>query len=408
MRRKTLGPLLLLASLAGCSDAGQDGDTRLALLAPYTGEHGATGVNVERSASIVETLVKDGGGLPSGSFGMPRRDTANDTPRALRLTSALLADPAVWGVVGPSDPGMGAELDVRTDAGAMLLLPGIAVKELEEKSSNRAVWLGPSANEMGCVLAQTAYDTGNRRIAVVHDSLAVSSAVAHEVEATLVRYFSTEKATVHLIPVTPGAGLSSVIAELRAYEPDSIVLSLGTKEAAEVIQDWSVLGSKVRWYLGSGLLNTDLVRNVPPGALEGAVAVAAAVPENPNSARFGAAYRARFGDDPFVSAYYYFDAAVVGVLAMAAAQQALGTGPETRAEVVRFVGEVASSPGRRVTWEELPTALQAIRDGEDIDYQGVTGSLTVTPEGKIIRTNNFDVFHVQNGEIKLLFHDACT
>ncbi len=404
MRREILGLVLAFAGATGCSSTDKPANTKLALLAPYTGEQGATGVNVERSATMVEDLVAQGGGLPSGSFGIQRRDTANDTPRTLRLTSELLRDPSVWGVIGPFDPGMGAELDQRTDPGAVLLLPGTAVKKLEDASSGRAVWLGPSADEMGCVLAQNAYDAGSRRVAVVYDTYAVSGAMAKEIEATLVRYFSTSKAEVQLISISDGLG--SVVASLRAYAPDSIVLSLGTKDAAQVVQDWSVLGMPVNWYLGSGLLTPDLIRNVPPGALEGATAVAAGVPDNANSKSFADAYRARFGDEPFVSAYYYFDAAVLGVLSIAAAQQNIGVG--TRADVSQFARDVASAPGTRVTWDQMPTALQMLREGKDIDYQGVTGTLTVGPDGKVIRTNSFDVFHVENGQIKLVFRDACS
>ncbi len=91
------------------------------------------------------------------------------------------------------------------------------MKKLEDASSSRAVWLGPSADEMGCVLAQNAYDAGSRRVAVVYDAFAVSGAMAKEIEATLVRYFSTSKAEVQLISISDGLG--SVVPRFGAPNP---------------------------------------------------------------------------------------------------------------------------------------------------------------------------------------------
>jgi hypothetical protein len=69
-----------------------------------------------------------------------------------------------------------------------------------------------------------------------------------------------------------------------------------------------------------------------------------------------------------------FDAVVLCYLAAVAAGSTDG---RTMAEHVR---EITSPPGRRYTWQQLPEAVSALSGGRDIDYEGASGPIGLSPK----------------------------
>lgn len=70
-----------------------------------------------------------------------------------------------------------------------------------------------------------------------------------------------------------------------------------------------------------------------------------------------------------------FDAVMLCYLAAVAAGSADG---QQMADKVR---EVSAAPGTKYTWEQLPEAVNALQDGDDIDYQGASGSIDMNDDG---------------------------
>ncbi len=70
-----------------------------------------------------------------------------------------------------------------------------------------------------------------------------------------------------------------------------------------------------------------------------------------------------------------FDAVMLCYLAAVAAGSADG---QQMADKVR---EVSAAPGTKYTWEQLPEAVKALQDGDDIDYQGASGSIDMNDDG---------------------------
>ncbi len=70
-----------------------------------------------------------------------------------------------------------------------------------------------------------------------------------------------------------------------------------------------------------------------------------------------------------------FDAVILCYLAAVAAGSTDG---QDMADVVR---EVSAPPGDQFTWEELPAAIEALQNGDDIDYQGASGPIDMDENG---------------------------
>ena len=60
---------------------------------------------------------------------------------------------------------------------------------------------------------------------------------------------------------------------------------------------------------------------------------------------------------------------------------AVAAGSTEGAEMAAALPDVTNAPGDQYTWEELPEAIEALQNGDDIDYQGVTGDVELDDAG---------------------------
>jgi ABC-type branched-subunit amino acid transport system substrate-binding protein len=70
-----------------------------------------------------------------------------------------------------------------------------------------------------------------------------------------------------------------------------------------------------------------------------------------------------------------FDSVVLCYLAAVAAGSTEG------ADIAAEIGPVSGPPGDQYTWEELPDAVEALQNGDDIDYEGAAGPLDLDENG---------------------------
>ena len=70
-----------------------------------------------------------------------------------------------------------------------------------------------------------------------------------------------------------------------------------------------------------------------------------------------------------------FDAVVLCYLAAVAAGSTEG------ADIAPEIAAVSGPPGDQYTWEELPDAIEALQNGDDIDYEGAAGALDLDENG---------------------------
>jgi ABC-type branched-subunit amino acid transport system substrate-binding protein len=90
-----------------------------------------------------------------------------------------------------------------------------------------------------------------------------------------------------------------------------------------------------------------------------------------------------------------FDAIVLCYLAAVAAGSTEG---QDMAEVVR---DVSGAPGDQYTWEELPDAIDALQNGDDIDYEGASGSIEMDETGDAT-AGVYDTLTFKGGNIETI------
>jgi neutral amino acid transport system substrate-binding protein len=108
-------------------------------------------------------------------------------------------------------------------------------------------------------------------------------------------------------------------------------------------------------------------------------------------AEFSKIWQAKFGRPPAEYAPQAWDAAALLVLAAEAAKSNTGDGIKSK------LRDVANGPGQEVT--DVCKALELVRKGEDINFQGASGNVDIDENGDVVGV--YDVWEVQpDGKLK--------
>ena len=129
-------------------------------------------------------------------------------------------------------------------------------------------------------------------------------------------------------------------------------------------------------FVTDGLI-TDLA-DAGEEAVNGLRGTAPGVPDDETQAKaFDAAYKAAEPKDVDRLTFdaQTFDSVVLCYLAAVAA------GSTDGADIAPEIGPVSGPPGDQYTWEDLPGAIEALQNGDDIDYEGAAGSLDLDENG---------------------------
>jgi branched-chain amino acid transport system substrate-binding protein len=85
-----------------------------------------------------------------------------------------------------------------------------------------------------------------------------------------------------------------------------------------------------------------------------------------------------------------FDAVVLCYLAAVAAGSTDGQ------EMADALGDITAPPGDPYTWDQLPEAIEALQNGDDIDYQGASGPIDLDENGDAT-SGVYDLYEFKGG-----------
>ena len=90
-----------------------------------------------------------------------------------------------------------------------------------------------------------------------------------------------------------------------------------------------------------------------------------------------------------------FDAVLLCYLAAVAAGE-----PDGEAMAAELV-DITAAPGKKYTWEQLPEAIEALQNGDDIDYEGASGSIEMDEVGDAT-SGVYDIYRYSDGQLELI------
>jgi ABC-type branched-subunit amino acid transport system substrate-binding protein len=152
-------------------------------------------------------------------------------------------------------------------------------------------------------------------------------------------------------------------------------------------------------FMTDGLASSDLPADAGEEATEGARGTAPGAPDKDDPS---AAFDKLYTDskiEPDVERQTFdaqnFDAVILCYLAAVAAGSTDGT------DMAEQVRDISGPPGDTYSWEQLPDAIEALQNGDDINYLGAAGELDLDEAGDAT-AGVYDIYEYQNGAIEII------
>jgi branched-chain amino acid transport system substrate-binding protein len=153
-------------------------------------------------------------------------------------------------------------------------------------------------------------------------------------------------------------------------------------------------------FITDGLASSDLPKNAGREATEGMRGTA---PGSPETGSASEAFDKLYTDAPGPGRQTFdaqnFDAVILCYLAAVAAGSTDGQ------DMADELQNVAGPGGDKFTWEQLPDAIKALQDGNDIDYEGASGPLTLNDDGDPT-TGVYDLYRYRDGKVDVFDETA--
>jgi ABC-type branched-subunit amino acid transport system substrate-binding protein len=183
--------------------------------------------------------------------------------------------------------------------------------------------------------------------------------------------------------------------QITAGNPDGIVIvdfpETYNKVGPALVRTGNFDTSKA--FVTDGLISSDLAESAGEDAVNGLQGTAPGVPDDDTSSQaFDAAFK-KFEPtdvDRMTFDAQNFDAVVLCYLAAVAAGSTEG------AEMAGEVQAISAPGGEPYTWEQLPEAVEALQNGDDIDYQGASGPIDLDDNGDAT-SGVYDIYSFKGG-----------
>jgi ABC-type branched-subunit amino acid transport system substrate-binding protein len=146
-------------------------------------------------------------------------------------------------------------------------------------------------------------------------------------------------------------------------------------------------------FVTDGLISGDLAESAGADAVNGLRGTAPGVPDgDPSEEAFDALYAEAEPADVERQTFdaQNFDAVMLCYLAAVAAGSTEG------ADMAEHVVDISAPPGDAYTFEQLPEAIEALENGDDIDYQGASGPIDMDENGDAT-AGVYDIYEFTDG-----------
>ena len=237
----------------------------------------------------------------------------------------------------------------------------------------------PSFKQLGQALAARMVEDGITTAGLIYLTDDYGEKLADQISSE----FTSRDGKITDISATQLGKLSYVpdITNALANSPEGLVLVSYPKTGSDIVID-SMMSTMKRpqWYFSPSLRVSDFIVNVPPGQLEGAVGVAPGLGDRAQV--FRELYESLWSGSPLLDGYYYYDSILALSLAMAAAARENNGTPTWKAICENM--QAVSAVGLKVDWRNMAEGFKAIANGEDVDYDGLAGPLSLDDQGDLV------------------------
>ncbi|MYA50631.1 MAG: ABC transporter substrate-binding protein [Chloroflexi bacterium] len=374
---------------------GEDEPVKIGSLMEFTGELSEFGTLMDQGVMLAATQVNEAGGVLGGrQIEVVSEDAGTTDVTAVDAARKLVDVDGVSAIVGPlrSSHTQAVARAVTIDGEVPLMSPSATSPTITVLDDNNFVFrTAPSDAFQGVVLANLAYGLGYRSAGALYINDAYGQGLADQFEESFTA-LGGQAVTVPHEPEQPS--YASELAQATANDPDVLVAISFPVSAGVYVREAIESGAADTFLFVDGSKSNDLIDAVGAEHLEGMYGTAPEALENADRAQFDGDYMAAYNNDlslPFIRESY--DAAVIFALAAEAADS---SDPVALRDAIR---SVSGPPGEEVGpgVEGIKRALELLRDGREINYQGASGPVDVDENGDV--TGAMGIWKIMNGEL---------
>jgi neutral amino acid transport system substrate-binding protein len=382
----------------GTGTGGGEG-LRLGTLLPTTGDLSSIGQNMPVAVQLAVETINACGGVNGNPVTLINEDDQTDPSAGSTAMTKLAEVDRVAGVVGSFASSVSsAAVDVAVRNRVMMVSPGSTSPVFTERAQNGefdGFWArtAPPDNYQAQALATLANKQGFKNVSTV----VINNDYGVGFEQEFVQAFNklggniTSKGN----PVRYDPKAATLDSEAKAAfsgNPDAVAAILYAETGSVLLRSAfeQGLSQGVTILLTDGVYSEEFVKQA--GKTEdGQSVIAGALGTVPGASGqglqdFAAFWQDKTGREVSAFAPHSWDAAILMMLAAEAAGANTGEGIKSQ------IREVSNSPGTEVT--DPCEAMELVRQGEEINYQGASGNVDIDENGDVV--GSYDVWRVND------------
>lgn len=377
-----------------------DCDITVGLVMELTGPAGEYGQAGAKSVEMAFRDINDAGGVNGCKVVADTRDSQSQGNVAVDQATQLVNIKKVPVIIGGiiSSVSIPILTSVTAPAGVVQVSPASSsptLTELGRSGKTNGVFFRTITSDalQGTAAAKFAMDQGLKKIAIIN--------VNNDFGVNMVKEFSTayQKLGGTITSTTPynekQSSYASEASAAMAGDPDALYLVSTPVDGATIARAWVSGGGKQTFLLNDGMNSKDFIESVGAQYLENAYGTSSGTSPTASTEYFNGNYEAFSGgiSPSAPAADRSYDAGAIVALAIAKA------GKADAAAIKAAMPEVVAEGGTPIHAgkEEFAKALQLIKDGKAVKYEGVIGPVSFDKYGDI--TGPFRLWKISNGEV---------
>lgn len=378
---------------------------KIGTLLPVTGDLAQYGGPMQDAATLLVDTVNACEGVMGQPVTLIAEDNQTEPSAGAAAMTKLAEVDQVGGVVGAAASSVSsASVDIAVRNSVVQISPASTSPVFTERAKAGdfdGFWFrtAPPDTFQGIALARLAQEKGFKNVVVFAINNDYGNGLMESFSDAFQELGGTLDEPVFYAP--DATTFDSEVISAFGNEPDAVVLVAYPETGSLILKsayEQGLLDGDTQLILTDGMKDESIAELVGQNA-EGTYIVSGVIGTAPSAGGpaldgFTTLYKAAFADrEPGVFDPNTWDAAAVLVLAAEAAQSTSGT------DIKAKVTEVANAPGTEVT--DVCEGLALLRDGEDINYQGASGTIEFDPQGDVV--GRYDVWTITDeGKLEVM------
>ena len=376
--KKTLTLAVAAGTLVVAAPAiAQDTGATIGFIGGFTGPIESLTPPIFAGAELVVKEVNEQGGILGGELKLISADGACDATAAAAAADKVINTDNVTAVVGALCTGetIGAFNGSGLSGNVVFISPASSAPALTTLQDNDLVYrTTPSDALQGVKMADLLLAKGVKDIAITYVNNDYGKGFADALSAAYTAGGGTVAAN-----VAHEEGKADYRAELGnlTASQNLVILAYANASGNTILRQAVESGNFTTYVGGDGMVGDDLLKGIDAAAVEGLIATRAGAPAGDATATYEKLATDAGIEGNATYAPQAYDAAFLLALAIEK------NGSAAREGLSAALRDVASAPGEKILPGEWKKAVELIKAGTDIDYDGAGGSMDFDAAGDV-------------------------